>query len=59
MNLDLTAAERAFLLEVLRDHLGDLKAEINRTETRDFKDQLKAREASLVAIIGRLQAGSE
>jgi uncharacterized small protein (DUF1192 family) len=54
MQLDLTDDERALLAEVLRDQIGVLKAEINRTETHDFKDELKAREALLTAIATRL-----
>jgi hypothetical protein len=55
MSLDLSASEHGLLLEILREELGRLKAEINRTEAHDFKDELKAREATLVAIIGRLE----
>ena len=55
MTLDLSATEHGLLLEILREELGRLKAEINRTEAHEFKDELKAREATLVAIIGRLE----
>lgn len=44
------------LLETLQEELGRLKAEINRTEAHDFKEELKGREAALVSIIGRLEA---
>jgi uncharacterized small protein (DUF1192 family) len=56
MSIDLTGAERDLLLELLREELGRLKAEINRTETMSFKDELKARETTLSAVIGRLEA---
>jgi len=56
MPIELSPAEQALLLETLQEELGRLKAEINRTETRDFKETLKAREEVLVAIIGRLEA---
>jgi hypothetical protein len=61
MALELTSAEAELLLEVLRNELSELRTEIHRTETRDFKEELKAREAHLEAIIGRLegQEGSE
>jgi uncharacterized small protein (DUF1192 family) len=58
MSIDLSADERTLLLDVLRDELGRLKAEINRTETRSFKEELKEREAVLAAIIGRLEASA-
>ena len=61
MNLNLTSAEAELLLELLRNELSELRTEIHRTETRAFKDDLKAREALLEAIIGRLEGveGSE
>jgi hypothetical protein len=55
MDLELAADESAFLLETLREELGRLKAEINRTEAHDFKEELKASEATLVRIIGKLE----
>ena len=56
MPIDLSSDERQVLLDVLRAHLGNLKAEINRTETTAFRDQLKQREAALVSILGKLEA---
>ncbi len=55
MNLDLTAPERDLLLEMLRNDLGRLKGEIYKTETFEYKEELKARERTLVGIIGRLE----
>jgi len=54
MALELTNAERALLREILEQELGRLKAEINRTETTSFRDELKEREDHLAAIIRRL-----
>jgi uncharacterized small protein (DUF1192 family) len=56
MELTLTAPERDLLLALLRDELGRLKGEIYRTEAAQFKHELKQREATLIAIIGRLEA---
>ena len=58
MNLNLTPAQAELLLELLRNELSELRTEIHRTETRAFKDDLKAREVLLETIIGRLE-GSE
>lgn len=58
MRLDLTAPERDLLLNILEDELGSLKGEIYKTETRDYKEQLKGRESTLVALIERLQASA-
>jgi hypothetical protein len=56
MPITLSADERDVLLDVLRTQLGDLKAEINRTETTAFRDELKGREAALASIIAKLEA---
>ena len=56
MEVPLTAPERDLLLALLRDELGRLKSEIYRTEAAGFKRELKEREATLTAIIGRLEA---
>ena len=58
MDMPLTAVERDYLLNLLRQELGRLKSEINRTEAAAFKDQLKADEAMLLALIERLSADS-
>lgn len=55
MPIEFTTSEHGLLLEILREELGRLKAEINRTEAHGFKDELKGREATLVTIIGRLE----
>jgi hypothetical protein len=56
MNLNLTAVERDYLLNLLRLELGRLKGEINRTETASFKEELKADEAILQQLISRLES---
>jgi len=56
MPIELSADERRVLLQTLQEEVGRLKAEINRTEAHDFKEELKAREAALGSIIGRLEA---
>jgi len=58
MPIELSVGERRVLLQTLQEELGRLKAEINRTEAHDFKEELKEREAALVSIIGRLEADS-
>ena len=58
MTLELSTDEHALLLELLRDELGRLKSEIYRTETAEFKEGLKQREARLEAIIGRMESSA-
>ena len=56
MPLELSNDEQRVLLQTLQEELGRLKAEINRTEAHDFKEELKARETALMSVIGRLEA---
>jgi hypothetical protein len=56
MTIELTAPERDLLLTLLQDELGRLKGEIYKTETFEYKEELKAREEVLVTLIGRLEA---
>jgi len=55
MPIELTQDEQRVLLQTLQEELGRLKAEINRTEAHEFKEELKGREGALMAIIGRLE----
>jgi hypothetical protein len=55
MTLELTAPERDVLLGILDDELGRLKGEIYKTETWEYKEQLKAREATIESLIARLR----
>ena len=56
MGLELTTPERELLLGILEDELGRLKGEIYKTETWDYKEQLKSREQTLESLIARLQS---
>ncbi len=56
MDPEMTAPERDLLLDILRGELGRLKGEIYKTETWDYKEQLKSREQTLVSLIERLEA---
>ena len=58
MAIDLSPEEHELLLDLLRTDLANLKAEIYRTEAAGFKEELKAREAILVRLIGRLETGT-
>jgi hypothetical protein len=54
MTLDLTEAEVQLLTEILDQSFRDLKDEIYRTETYDYKEALKQREALLVTMLTKL-----
>jgi hypothetical protein len=55
--LELSSDERDLLRELLESAYRDLKAEIGRTEGFAFKGQLKAREATLVALMDKVAGG--
>ena len=57
MTLELTNDERTLLAGLVDEALRDLKEEIYHTETADYKDQLKAREALMIGILQKLNAG--
>ena len=54
MNLSLSEQERALLAELLDADLRELKEEINKTETFDYKEELKTREGLLRGLLARL-----
>lgn len=54
MQLELSDVEVEYLQRTLTDALGDLRAEISNTDTREFKDQLQHDEDLLRGILGRL-----
>jgi hypothetical protein len=58
MTVELTAPERDVVLSVLEDELGRLKGEIYKTETWEYKEQLKERESLLTSAIDRLKASA-
>jgi hypothetical protein len=55
MELHLAAVERALLTDLLRRHLGDLRAEISHTDAYDFKQDLKVREELIRSLLARLE----
>jgi hypothetical protein len=59
MQIEITEQEGTILADVLRSYLGDLRAEIYKTEARSLKEDLKEREAALVAVLGRLPAQTD
>ena len=58
MELDLSADERTLLAGLVDESLRNLKEEIYHTDTPDYKDQLKTREALMMTILRKLNAGA-
>ena len=52
---DLNEQEREVLRGVLEEYVSDLRMEISNTDSQDFRDELKEREALLKGILARLQ----
>ncbi len=51
--LDLTAEETALLAEILSSYLSRLRSDIADTDLKDYRDGLKAKEATVKSLIGR------
>jgi hypothetical protein len=58
MKIEMTAPERDLLLSLLEDELGRLKGEIYKTDTWEYKEQLKSRELTLTSLIDRLKVSA-
>ncbi|MCE1205192.1 MAG: hypothetical protein LWW79_11365 [Holophagaceae bacterium] len=56
MELDLDAKEMELLTRTLEHRLGDLQREIHHTDRATFKAILKADEATIRALLGKLKA---
>jgi hypothetical protein len=54
MQVELSPDEHRLLTELLDQDYRELKEEINKTETFDYKRALKERERTLVGLIGKL-----
>ncbi|HWP29624.1 MAG TPA: hypothetical protein VFB73_13550 [Chloroflexota bacterium] len=56
MQLELTNEEQALLVNILDEELRDLKEEIYKTETSDYKEVLRARERLLQGLLEKVRA---
>lgn len=52
--LELSSAESDIVLEILKSYLADLRMEIAGTDSKEWRDEMKQREASIGRIIERL-----
>ncbi len=57
VHLDLTSEEQEILGNTLESYLSDLRYEIANTDSHDFREQLKAKQAVLEKILAALQSG--
>jgi hypothetical protein len=56
MQVDLTPEEERMLVEILESYLSDLRMEIADTDSKDFREMLKARKAVIVKVLDALGA---
>jgi hypothetical protein len=59
ISFEMNPEEAKLLLSVLDNYRLHLEVEINRTHRREFRDALKEREKSLVAIVERLRQAAK
>ena len=60
MSLQLSAAERELLLELLTGRIGELRQEVHHSKVSTFRDQLKETEAMMKGLVAKLEsAGSD
>ena len=55
MELQLSSEELEVLRDLVSRELGNIKEEVYRTDSPDYKQLVKAREATIVAILNKLQ----
>jgi hypothetical protein len=55
MQLQLTAEELEVLRDLLNRELGNVKEEVYRTDTPEYKRLVKTREASIVSLLAKVQ----
>ena len=55
MELQLSSEELEVLRDIVSRELGNIKEEVYRTDSADYKDMVKAREATIMAILNKLQ----
>ena len=58
MQLELSDAEQQVLTEVLTRALSDLREEIFKTDTADYKADLRGREQALRSMLARLESSA-
>ncbi len=54
MQLELSAAEVAVIADVVDSALGEIREEVYKSETAEYKASLKEREAVLTSVLQRL-----
>jgi len=59
MQIILDEYENKVLRETIEDTLSNMREEVYKTESYEYREQLKRRKAALEAVLGRLAQGVE
>lgn len=54
MNIEISAAARELLLDLLQSEMGEVRQEVHHTKTPEYRDKLKAREVLIRELIEKL-----
>lgn len=57
LELELSSEDAAVLRETLEHALSELRYEIHNTDAHDYREKLRAKQACLEGMLGRLAAG--
>jgi hypothetical protein len=57
MQLNLTEDDRLLLQDLLERAMADLREEVYKTDTFDYREGLRVREAHLAAMLGEVRDG--
>lgn len=55
MQLQLTSEELEVLRDLVSREFGNMKEEVYKTDSQDYKRMLKVREAAILSILNKLQ----
>lgn len=55
LQIQLSTEEALLLCEILESYLGDLRAEFHHTDTFEYREELKHKEAILKKLLQQLQ----
>ncbi len=58
MQLELSAEELQVLRDLLSRELGNVKEEVYRTDSPEYKRLVKTREASIVSMLAKVQSNT-
>lgn len=58
MTVELTSVEQQLITDLIRHELTEIPSEVRRTETSNYRDELKVREELLRSLLKKFDARS-